>query len=1019
LTTAFPRSAEIALRTLLTLGLFWVGLSHAEAEEHSLSDLAAPNFENFGVKDGLSDEIFSSLGMDGRGFIWAGSASGLYRFDGYRWQAHELSGASSLVRDMLTDPNGHLWAIFEREGLAVNRDGDWQLTGDESFNHRFSSITDSKGNRSHVLNQPNRVLRLQEGRWTSAPDWVPPGTNKITSVAMTEALRGGPTLWVARSPGKLWARRLDDPEAAWVPADVSGLDGAAFTDLVVSRSGSLEELWILTYGSGVFRLRSDGTQRRWRKSDSSLPSEAIYSGVATYDTAGTRSFWIASRGGLLRFRGEEISIFDRSDGLPSNAVRGIKKLSTPSGQDVLWLATESGMTRVRLTPTAWRTVSRLGALENGVFGVFVDQDANGNDRVVVGSGLAGLAVFSNGDWTRFTRANGGLPSDQIRGVWPISRPGDIGLVSLADGRLFVLTEDLELVRIDVAWPIDQSQGTIDVDEAFDQILIGAMDTSIWRLEGSALTRVHDPISDGGTLQSIDVQQALDGTTWVWGATTQGLIRISDQRSAAVVLPVGPSTVSYRDVEVVQEGSEQVLWTSTERHGVVRYKVTNPKAPVRLDDGDRPPAPDPTVYSVRADSRGHIYICTNNGVQQLIRIPGGGFSERIFTRRDGLVHDECNSRSQFIDSQDRFWVGTLAGLSVYDPSALEEPVVQSRVPSPLRLTRIELDGQLIGADNLEHLWIPAGTDTFAAHATLLTQQQETFNEFRFTLAGDEGSQTPVPSAWGPQPFQIWSTAEPGDYHLRIEARDFAGVPARAIELPVHIQASWFERPEVRATLVIATVILLFGLSAVYTRELRRRKDRLQKLVDKRTSDLAKANRQLVQLSFRDPLTGAANRRRLDLAGRDELKRAAETGQPLSLILLDLDHFKRFNDLYGHLAGDEAIKCAVQSVASAMRPCDLIARFGGEEFACLLPNTPAQHAIEIAERARVAVMNESAKSLATRFDALTISAGVATSRPGETAIRALIDRADRSLYEAKRAGRNRVMWTRGSESEPANA
>jgi diguanylate cyclase (GGDEF)-like protein len=1002
---------------LFAVAALWNGSSAAVAEDQRLGNLSAPNFENFGVKDGLSDEIFSTVGMDSQGFIWAGSASGLFRFDGYRWQGHELSGVSSLVRDMLTDSEGQLWAIFEREGLVVNRDGHWQLTGDQSFFHRFNSNPDAMGEPSHWLAQANRIFRLESGQWRENSDWLPPGDERIVSVAVTHDFPAGPTLWVARTLGQLWSRPLDDPQAPWVAVSIADLPGAAFTDLVVSRSEGLEELWVLTYGSGIVRLRSDGSQKQWRRADGALPSEAIYSGVVTYDETGRRSLWVSSRGGLLRFSGEELSVFDRSDGLPSNAIRGIKRLSTPSGQDVLWLATEQGVTRVLLAPSPWRTVSRLGASENGIFGVFADQDASGGDRIVVGSGMAGLAVFSGGEWTHFNRSNGRLPSDQVRGVWPIGRPGELGLVSMDNGRLFLLTEDLSLVDIEVQWPLDRSHGVIDVVEAFGEIWIGTLDAGIWRLDERSLERVHDPLPDAGQLQSLDVQSAPSGGDWVWGATTRGLLRINEQRYERVELANGSSEVSYRDVEVVQEGSEQVLWASTLRHGVVRYSITDPEMPTRLVDTERPPVPDPTIYSVRSDSQGRIYICTNNGVQQLIRRPDGGFSERVFRRRDGLAHDECNSRSQFIDSLDRFWVGTLAGLSVHDPVTLENPPEQNRRPSPLRLTHIELDERPQSAAAIDRIDIPASTQTFAVHAALLTQQREVHSEYRFTLASADGSTTSPRSDWSQQPFRVWSTQAPGDYRLRIEARDFAGIPARPLELTVHIEASWFERPLTRITLAVATAMILFGVAALYTRQLRQRRDRLQMLVDKRTTDLAKANRQLVQLSFRDPLTGAANRRRLDLAGRDELKRAAEKGQPLSLILLDLDHFKRFNDRHGHLAGDQALKFVAQAVAGTLRTGDLIARFGGEEFACLLPDTSAADAAAIAERARSVVMDQSSHALADRFEPVTISVGVATSRPNETSLEDLIDRADQALYQAKDGGRNQVISINGKDSAPA--
>jgi diguanylate cyclase (GGDEF)-like protein len=1003
----------VEIRSLGTAALLCFGLAAQASDGQRLVDLSPPNFENYGVKDGLSDEIYSTVGIDHRGFVWAGSASGLYRFDGYRWQRYDVGGASSLVRDMLTDSEGQLWAIFEREGLAAFQDGEWSLTGETAFHHRFNSSLAPSGQRSHWLTRSNRVLRLETGRWIGKPEWTPPGTNRITSIALTHEFGNERRLWVARSQGELWTRPFDRLDAAWEAAPIGDMAGALFTDLVVTRSNGFEELWVLSYGSGILRLRSDGEQRRWRKHDGSLPSEAIYSGIASYDSNGQRSFWVASRGGLLRFENDALTAYDQADGLPSNAIRGIKRLDGPNGEDILWLATERGVTRMRLAPSAWRTVSRLGADENGVFGVFADRDVDGNERVVMGSGQAGLAVFSQGQWTRFNRANGRLPSDRIRGTWPVDRPGELGLVSLENGRLFLLSDDLELDELTVNWPLDQFHGAIDVVEAFGQILIGTLDSEIWRLEGRRLVPLHASALTNGSLRSLAVQMLPGGGIRVWGATSEGLVRLSPSSYELVKDTESSSGISFRDVEVVQEGERQILWASTERQGVLRYDITDPDAPVRLDEDNRPPAPDPTIYSVRADSVGRLYICTNNGVQQLTPLPNGGYSERVFRRRDGLVHDECNSRSQFIDAEDRFWVGTLAGLSVFDPSAFEEASPGNRAASPLRLTYVEFDGHRYPGDRLDQIRIPAGAATFSVQATLLTQQREANNQYRFSLLDQTRPTLSSASEWSRQPFEVWPATAPGQYSLRVEARDFAGIEAAALTLPVYIEATWFQRPLTRVALLGGVVLLLFGLGALYTRQLRRRKARLETLVLERTEDLARANRQLTELSFVDPLTNVANRRRLDRAGRDEIRRSIEQGQKLSLILLDLDHFKRFNDRHGHLAGDEALRCVARSIEQIMRSGDLLARFGGEEFACLLPNTSASQAAAIAERAREAVLKESEQTLARRFGALTISAGVATSRPGETALASLIDRADKALYQAKRSGRNRIISTNGTE------
>ena len=167
--------------------------------------------------------------------------------------------------------------------------------------------------------------------------------------------------------------------------------------------------------------------------------------------------------------------------------------------------------------------------------------------------------------------------------------------------------------------------------------------------------------------------------------------------------------------------------------------------------------------------------------------------------------------------------------------------------------------------------------------------------------------------------------------------------------------------------------------------------------------------LQRISMIDGLTGIANRRRFDEALEREWRRCHRSDSPLSLILVDVDFFKNYNDHYGHLAGDECLKKVAAAMADQnRRAADIVARFGGEEFACLLPDTGADAAHAMAVR-----LGEAVAALAiphARSDAaghVTISLGVATLIPGEGDVASsLIDQADRGLYHAKQNGRNRV-------------
>lgn len=177
----------------------------------------------------------------------------------------------------------------------------------------------------------------------------------------------------------------------------------------------------------------------------------------------------------------------------------------------------------------------------------------------------------------------------------------------------------------------------------------------------------------------------------------------------------------------------------------------------------------------------------------------------------------------------------------------------------------------------------------------------------------------------------------------------------------------------------------------------------------SKQLASANEALQRLSMEDGLTGIANRRHLDDYLDREWRRAIRNRAPLSLVMVDIDHFKNYNDAYGHAAGDEAlIKVAHAMGGSLRRAGDLVTRCGGEEFAVVLPETSLEHAGRVAETVRVAVEALGIPHRASPIaPGVTISVGVATTIPErDSSAAALLGTADAALYRSKSTGRNRV-------------
>ena len=158
---------------------------------------------------------------------------------------------------------------------------------------------------------------------------------------------------------------------------------------------------------------------------------------------------------------------------------------------------------------------------------------------------------------------------------------------------------------------------------------------------------------------------------------------------------------------------------------------------------------------------------------------------------------------------------------------------------------------------------------------------------------------------------------------------------------------------------------------------------------------------------DFLTGIANRKAFDMAIKGSVEDVASDTEPLSLLLIDIDHFKRFNDEYGHIVGDEVLRLVARKIKENVRGRDFVARYGGEEFAVILPGTPVLGAKTVAENIRVSFSEGRLKRVKTSeyLGTLTISIGAAQYRPGES-VEALVDRSDQALYFAKDAGRDRV-------------
>lgn len=253
------------------------------------------------------------------------------------------------------------------------------------------------------------------------------------------------------------------------------------------------------------------------------------------------------------------------------------------------------------------------------------------------------------------------------------------------------------------------------------------------------------------------------------------------------------------------------------------------------------------------------------------------------------------------------------------------------------------------------------------------------------------------------------------HVRHIARHLGQITPATLDQPLRLQRQARHRDELG--LLEWGINQLQGELSEYLerqrqdeRDLAAHRDRLAELVEEKTAELRATNTRLEELSRLDPLTGLANRRHFDEVKEAEVRRAQRLGQPLSVLLCDIDYFKRYNDTYGHARGDECLRAAAQVLKQCFgRAGETPARIGGEEFAVLLPGSDAAAARAAGERLRAALAAKALPHAGSQVaEHVTMSVGVAQFDPATMeGFDALLHRADQALYRAKAEGRNCVV------------
>jgi diguanylate cyclase (GGDEF)-like protein len=963
----------------------------------------------YGQDAGLPSAQVQSVAMDSRGFLWVGTQDGVVRFDSHRFLPIDIDAGLSppdpQVRRMLAVPGAVYLATRSRLlrfDLATERlqtvrveQGDlvgayaleldasgWIYVGTESGElYRWRDAD------AGAVLQPLRLLDA-EGQ-----PWVEP-------LAINDLSAGRSTLWLATLDGvyaldpatlRLRFQTLDLPRVAGGRAHVSAL-----------HEDTRGALWIGFWNDGLARFEPDAGRTDWFHPSLGNSGALRATSVHSLLERGDR-LYIGSNRGIVVYRSDCACL--RGLNLPEWEAREgsgviITSLAAESGDDGLWAGVwGSGLVRFsgfneaieRQVPVEGRSDS-LG--HPMVYSLLVDR----RKRLWVGTYGSGV------HWVE--------PAQRVAGQhWPLQRL-DFGERRVESKFIWNLRDLGEDVLIGSGYGLFRSQGSqlIEVDPAL-QSLRSSFDLGDGRmLIGSARGLFLD--RSGGTEAPDRIE--LDGlgnrSIWsiqrwrdeIWLGTDRGLLRLDEQLQTRAVVAVGAGedTVPGAVVWAQKPDAQGRLWLATSGGLVsVPADAAEPRferqSPL-LDAGIR------SVSSIEFDAEGQLWMGSPRG---LLRYLPQRAELDLIDSQDGLLSSQQNSGASANDGE-RLYFGGIGGFVAFRPSdvpprsaALDPALVKWRLGQgewQPRSPQIEM------SHDHASLQVEFSAFHYARPERVRYAYRWLPAETEFTELGDARS-------------AIFSRLPAGQHRLELRA-DLEGplrAGAEAVVLQVNVAAAWHQTPWARLLMAGLVVLAWFGFSRLRLRQAHRYAQGLEHTVNERTRQLNVAKEALEQANARlrlqvamDPLTGLANRRALFDAVEDQQRRPQRAG----VLLIDLDHFKRVNDGFGHAVGDAVLVDFAGVLQREVRRECLCARYGGEEFLVLLGEATSTALAGLAERL---VVDARARRVALEGLApirYTISIGVALAGPGEP-VESVIQRADRALYEAKDNGRDR--WVMAAE------
>jgi diguanylate cyclase (GGDEF)-like protein len=943
------------------------------------------NLQEFGQPDGLGNLALNALQQDAQGFLWIGTDNGLYRHDGQRIERVATQELRRVIA--MASAGGHLWVLSE-SGAWWWHDGrlervlapDVQVAGDSPM------AIAARGDEAWFVTRTgiqHVSVDRQAGTWSSDAVLTP-------AQLASHPEMGRPVGVMLARDGALWAG-CGDAICRWHRGELKRWD---------ARGGVPRQEWhaLLEASDGSIWARS--TQATLQLAgraevfiDRTAPSDRG-DPMHRYPLVEDASHRIltASQHGVLRWQGQGWEFFGKRQGLPGDG-RVHALLSDRDGG--LWLGLRgTGLLQWR-GYGRWETWTDADGLPSSVVWTMQragngngngNSDGNGSGPLHVGTGR-GLAVL-----------------DAARGSFrsvPLPHAGDVlQLTPDGQGGLWAVTDVAALHRVHDARVLPGALVTPGgTEDGFNRALT-ARDGALWVLTPGKLQRWAVP--GQGQAQRVpgppgdeqegftDLCETPDGTLWFAGH------RALARHRAGHWLPSVPVDGG---AEFVACGADGSVVAASEGGRTWRVRAPGGAQP-SLQALEGPPLQGRLIMSLLIDSRGWLWFGTDAGL-----VAHDGTHWKLLDRSQGLAWNDTSGYALYEDGDRSLWIGTSRGLSrLIDPAA----VFATDLPRPVLMAATRGAARVPVRDGETLAWT---RDRIQLRMASLQFSDRRLRIEHRVAGRDEGW---IASA---SPEIELSGLEPGAYRIELRLADpETGRHSAPAAFGFALEPPWWHRAWARALGLCALVALSLGGYLWRRHQWRTRQLRLEQLVRERTRELEASRAQLEELASRDALTGLWNRRALADILRREVVRARRERTPLTLAIVDIDHFKQVNDTHGHPAGDAVLKDFAGRLAGAVRPYDAVGRLGGEEFCLVLPGLDLG---QTDDRERLRRMQVEVSRAPTVIGVVTSSFGAAMLGADTLDDERLLEAADQALYRAKRGGRNQVAFHEAGIAAPPAA